>query len=351
MATIPSAAGIAGAAGARPATPNGDNALFLKLVAGEILTSFSEYNIMKDLTTVRSISSGKSASFPVTGTATASFHVPGESLITDSYLSQIAHNEREIFIDDLLVSSTLIANIDELRNHYDLRSIYANELGKALAKECDLNIIKTFIAAARDTGAATVPSGAGTVIDGGDLTAVANLITALFSCAENLDDNNVPSDGRFAVMAPAEYYTLLTADNVSINKDTNGGIADAAKGVVVEVAGLRLYKSPHIKTVGTLGDLDGDGAGTVAGVNNDPFGAGSTQGYDGDFSDFALGSTFANGCGFIAGHGSAVGTVKLLDLATESEYQIERQATLFAAKYAMGHGVLRPESAIEVQTS
>ena len=63
------------------------------------------------------------------------------------------------------------------------------------------------------------------------------------------------------------------------------------------------------------------------------------------------GTTYAQGCGYIAGHGSAVGTVKLLDLATESEYQIERQATLFAAKYAMGHGVLRPECAVEVFTA
>ena len=52
--------------------------------------------------------------------------------------------------------------------------------------------------------------------------------------------------------------------------------------------------------------------------------------------------------GFIAGTKEAIGTVKLLDLATESDYQIERQGSLFVAKYAMGHGVLRPECAVEV---
>lgn len=45
---------------------------------------------------------------------------------------------------------------------------------------------------------------------------------------------------------------------------------------------------------------------------------------------------------------SAVGTVKLLDLAVEGEYQINRQGTLIVAKYAMGHGILRPECAIEL---
>ena len=42
----------------------------------------------------------------------------------------------------------------------------------------------------------------------------------------------------------------------------------------------------------------------------------------------------------------AVATVKLLDLGMESEYQINRQGTLMVAKYAMGHNVLRPASAI-----
>ena len=53
--------------------------------------------------------------------------------------------------------------------------------------------------------------------------------------------------------------------------------------------------------------------------------------------------------GMLCGTKEAIGTVKLLDLATESEYQIERQGTLFVAKYAMGHGVLRPECAVAVK--
>jgi len=48
-------------------------------------------------------------------------------------------------------------------------------------------------------------------------------------------------------------------------------------------------------------------------------------------------------------HPSAVGTVKLLDLAVESEYDIRRQGTLMVAKYAMGHGVLRPEAAVGIK--
>jgi len=73
------------------------------------------------------------------------------------------------------------------------------------------------------------------------------------------------------------------------------------------------------------------------------FGA-SGAGYNGDFSGLASGGAK----GFLAGTKEAIGTVKLLDLATESEYQIQRQGTLFVAKYAMGHGVLRPECSVKV---
>jgi hypothetical protein len=39
----------------------------------------------------------------------------------------------------------------------------------------------------------------------------------------------------------------------------------------------------------------------------------------------------------------ALGSVHLMDLASESEYQIERQGTLMVTRMACGHGVLRPE--------
>jgi hypothetical protein len=41
-----------------------------------------------------------------------------------------------------------------------------------------------------------------------------------------------------------------------------------------------------------------------------------------------------------------VATVKLMDLSVESEYQINRQGTLMVSKYAMGHNVLRPATAV-----
>ena len=327
------------------------NELFLKVFSGEILTTFEEQNVMKELHMVRTIQSGKSAQFPVTGIADAKYHSAGESIAdtANGYLSAIKHAERIISIDDVLISSTFIANIDELKNHYDVRSIYAKELGKALAKRFDIATMKTLAAAARSSSKITGGNDGSilTKADGSSLFAGASattgeLIDALYSVAETLDGKDVSDEGRFAILTPADYYTLITADSNAISMASNrdvGGVGNIAEGTIARVAGINLVKSNHLSTIAVdnSGVATGDGS---ASVNNDVFGGGSDgEGYNGDLQLTRI----------LAGTKEAIGTVKLLDLATESEYQIERQGTLFVAKYAMGHGVLRPECAVEVR--
>jgi len=355
--TDPSRVGLRGAgAGLTAGTDN--NELFLKKFSGEILQSFEESNIFKPLHTIRTIESGKSAQFPVTGIASANYHTPGENIAEEGgssskYLSDIKKTERVITIDDMLVASTFLANIDDMKNHYDIRSVYANELGKALAKRFDEALAKVFIAAARsdanlsgrpaggilDVSANAMGSGSDSLDDADNTDPTgAELVAALFTAAQKLDENDVPSDGRFCVLRPQEYYKLITGgagalaiSTSAVNKDV-GGLGSIASGSIPQVAGITLYKSNHIPSTDLSGVSTGDGA-----ALNDPFGSGN--GYNANFTN-TLG---------IVSHSAAVGTVKLLDLATESEYQIERQGTLFVAKYAMGHGILRPECAIELQ--
>ena len=321
------------------------DALFLKVFSGEILTTFEEANIMKDLHTVRTISNGKTAQFPATGVATATYHTAGENIAEagdgSTYLSDIKKNEVTINIDDVLLSSTFLANIDELKTHYDVRSIYAQELGKALAKRFDIAVMKTLIAGARQAATITGGNGGTQLTTGIDLTTGTGLLNALFEMAENLDQKDIPSEDRYAILTPAQYYKLISdpSTNIALNRDF-GGEGSVAQGSVPMVAGISIFKSNHLADITAGGDdsavTTGDGA-----SNNDVFGA-SGSGYNGDFT-----TTGAAGR-IVGGHKAGVGTVKLLDLATESEYQIERQGTLFVAKYAMGHGVIRPEACVEV---
>ena len=347
---------------------NATDALFLKVFANEILTTFEELNVMKNLHTVRTIQSGKSAQFPVTGIATANYHTPGDDILeTSGYSSQIKHAERVINIDDVLLAATFIPNIDEMKNHYDVRSIYATELGKALAKRFDIATMKTLIAAARTNKAITDAGFAGEQIElgsGNELTTAGELIEVIQDIAQKFDEKDVPSDERFVLMKPAQYYKLIGANTDAVSFDlgsTNGagysrlenplittGVTNLASNRIASVAGISIIKTNHLPSTDLSSTSTGDGA-----SNNDVFDdtlphdasdgnfdVSNTNGYNGNFSKTIL----------VAGHKSAIGTVKLMDLATESEYIMTKQGTAMVAKYAMGHGVLRPECAIEVVT-
>jgi hypothetical protein len=237
----------------------GNDELFLKVFSGEIITSFEEANVMMPLHRVRTISSGKSAQFPVTGVATAGYHTPGESVLTAGdtaafgaassgaaaelslgsaatgaakYLSQFKHSEKVIYIDDVLLSSVFVADIDEMKNHYDVRSVYSKEIGRQLAYAADKNLIRTVIAAARETtdrynvAAATSTQylGERLEIDGGSAVDGAKLVEVLFTAAQKMDEKNVPMEGRYAVLPPAQYYALVNSGDtkIGINKDWGG---------------------------------------------------------------------------------------------------------------------------------
>jgi len=298
-------------------------ALFLKKFAGEVLTTFTTENIMMPLHTVRTISNGKSAQFPVTGVASAKYHVPGQSIIDaeNSYLSEIRHGERVITIDNLLLSSTFIARIDEAMNHYDVRSIYSTELGRALAQKFDKTVLQVLSNTAAASAAYTSGPVGSTLNKGTAVRTGANLATAIYEAAQTLDEKNIPSDGRYVVVKPAEYYALVQELSAPSKPSPVGSYVN---GDVAVVAGIRIYKSNNLPT-------------TNVGAQE----TGTNTNYNGNFTNTVA----------LVGHKAAIGTVKLLDLAVESEYQITHQGTLMVAKYAMGHGSLRPEAVVRITSA
>jgi len=263
--------------------------------------------------------------FPATWKNSASYHTPGE-VITGK---QINHAERVIAIDDLLISDVFIANIDEAKNHYDVRSIYTKECGAALAREMDKNVLQTAVLSARDSATVSGAPGGSVIEAGATVTSDPDvLVQATFTAAQTLDEKDVPSQGRFLVVRPAEYYLLVQSDKL-INKDFTSGNGDFAGARVLKTADLEVVKSNNLPST-NIADPGGS-------VGPRP----STDKYAGDFSDTVA----------LVMNQMAVGTVKLMDLAVEGEYQINRQGTLIVAKYAVGHGILRPECAFEISSA
>ena len=297
------------------------NALFLKVFAGEVLTAFDETNVMKDLHVSRTISSGKSAQFPVTGKANAAYHTVGTPLLGTQ---NIKHNEIVVNIDDVLIADTFIANIDEAKNHYDVRAEYSRLLGMALAKQFDVRCLQLGVLAARGSATVTGGNGGTAITDSDAATNGASLAASIFAAAQAMDEKDVPENDRVAIVKPAQYYQLVQTTDV-INRDF-GGAGVYADGTVLRVAGIQIVKSNNVPTTNVS---------AVTGENNT---------YHGNFS-----TTVA-----LVMQKSAIGTVKLMDLAVErtsGDFEIMYQGTLMAAKYAMGHGILRPECAVEIKSS
>ena len=306
-----------------------EDALFLKVFAGEVLTSFERASKTQGADMERSISSGKSATFPVMGRVGASYHTAGAEITG----SDVNHNEKVITINDLLISSVFLSNIEEAKNHWDVRSAYSQEIGRALAFTKDKHILQT-IGQASLASANVSDSGYGagaTITNTGiasatDATAANAMIDALFGAAKQLDANYVPSEGRKCFMRLEEYYKLANATN-AINVDFSGR-GSIAEGKVVKIAGIELVPVAHFVDSNVNSGVD-QGSATAGGSNPQAV----------DLSNYVA----------LVSHPSAVGTVKLMDLGVEKEYDIRRQGTLMVAKYAMGHGVLRPEAAVGIK--
>ena len=304
-----------------------DDALFLKVFAGEVITSFDRASKTEGADMVRSISNGKSATFPVMGRIGASYHAVG----TEITGSDINHNEKVITINDLLISSVFVSNIEEAKNHWDVRSAYSTEIGRALAFQKDKHILQTIGQASLASASITGGDATTNIVNTGiasatDATAANAMIDAIFAAAKELDANYVPSEGRKCFMRLEEYYKLANATNaVNVDFSGNGSIAE---GKVHKIAGIELVPVAHFVdtnvTTGTDAGSATNGGSTPQAVN---------------LANFVA----------LVSHPSAVGTVKLMDLAVEKEYDIRRQGTLMVAKYSMGHGVLRPEAAVGIK--
>ena len=297
----------------------GVNDLFLKVFSGEVLATFARENQMMGMTTVRTIGSGKSAQFPVTGTIASGYHTVGNEILGTA----VKHNEKIINIDDMLLAHAFLGEIDELKNHYDVRSIYSREMGQSLAKKIDQHLLQLVVLASAGSATITGGNGGSNVVDADCKTNATSMVASIFEAVQALDEKDVPTSDRYCVVTPDVYYQLSNIDKL-VSRDFSSNNGDFSKGQVVMIGGVRVIKSNTAVTAFT------DQSSAISGTNNT---------YNVDAQHIA-GVVF---------HKSAVGTVKLKDLVLENTYDPRRLGNLMTARLALGHGILRPESAVSIK--
>jgi len=330
--------GTAATWGAGASGLDADRALMLKLGAAEVLDSFERTTVFKGKTRERNIRGGKSVAFPITGRLGAYYHQPGTA-ITGGNNDPSDLNERVISLDALMIADVSILEVDELMSYFDVRQIYTQELGRALATEYDKRVARMIFAAASNTTqplAKTINAHKtgnsltlGTDYTGSSATRQAKgdaLVNAIFDARVAFEEKDVPIDGMYGVFTPEDYF-LISQSSRAINADFNGGgggNGTIATGMTLQVAGIPILMSNHVTQSAYT---------AIAGDHN---------------ADYAQDLSKCKGLIF---NKEAVGVLTLLSPGlqmTGPEYKVQYQSEMMVARQAIGMGQLRAECACKI---
>ncbi len=296
-------------------------ALFKDQFIPELLTAFDAKRVMKNYVRHKTISKGKSATFPVLGDTSAKYVTVGDSLLGNQ---TIAHNEITINLDPFLVSDILIHELDLKLQEYDDRSEIVNEMAKALANTEDKQLLQVGVLAARANGTIAGRAG-GSVIKAGTnaKTDAKTLAAAIYTAGVELDEKNVDESDRYCFLRPLQYSMLAQYEDI---KNHDIGTGSYSEGTTGKLNGITIIKTNHLPQENITQSSD------VTKPNNI---------YYGDFSNTAA----------LVMNRQAIGTVSRQGLIVEPKWILERLSHLLTARILQGHGILRPECAVEISAT
>ena len=174
-------------------------------------------------------------------------------------------------MDDLLVASAFVDNLDEVLAQYDMRGPIARQIGQSLAEFYDRRIFRVLDQAAEASSPVTGEPGGFEVNLGANNEYNAQaLVDGFFEAAARLDEVAAPQEPCGRAVSPTVLCTDLPVDTNILNRDlgAQGGSLNTGEGLY-EIAGIKIYKSnniPFLTRYGSAGELI-DAA--VTGENND----------------------------------------------------------------------------------
>lgn len=290
----------------------------LKLFSGEVFTAFNNASIAKGLVRGYSLRGGKSKQFLFTGKLATGYHTPGTPILGDAGLKV---NEKTIIMDDLLVSSQFVYDLDEVLAQYSTRSEISKQIGEAMAKHYDERVFRVLdLASAEASVVDGEPGGFQVNLGANNEFDAQALVDGFFEAAAVLDERSAPAEGRVAVLSPRQYYSLVSSVDTNIlNRELGNSQGDMNSGKgLYSIAGISIRKSNNLPFL----------AGSISAVG------GENNTYDGDFT---------NSCGLIF-HREAAGVVEAIAPSIETtsgDFHVQYQGDLIVGKLAMGVGSLR----------
>lgn len=283
-----------------------------RVYAGEVLSAFAKKTMAENFVHKKTLNSGISMKFPIVGVGKkedVKTHTVGEEISLNTKQA----GEVVITLNQLEYDSVLIDNKEKKILDYDITSPFTKSLGQSLADKLDYTLFGHLRTAVETLGIAGQPDGswiANTVIASGATAEERGNahIDAIFLANANMDENNVPAEGRLYITTAMAWYDISQATKTRSKDFTtkNGGI-DGFSYDVIWIGNTMVMKSNNL----TL-------------------------------TDNFIGYLFT---------AEAIGLVTLVTPITESTYQETRFANLITARYCYGSGVLNAGLVIGVRTS
>lgn len=305
--------------------------LALDIFGGEVITAYDLALRFADKVQSRTLSGGaRSARFPKIWKATAAYHTAGQELLG----TEIETGEISITPDEILAAHTSIYDLDDMLSHFDVRSQFAAELGRALARINDKNVARQIIKAARTASDGPFPGGnvvtdasliASGAIDGNDW------IAGIKSANKLLFNADVPEDmPRFMgvnwdVFDAIKFAKDANGRFVLLNTENRGNQSAglAGRDETLTVDGVTIFKTKQVPNTDESADA------TV-------------------YTKYRANYSTTTG---ILWTPMAVASVKMKDVSLETTRDTRRLEDFMVASSLTGNGTLRPECAVEFKTA
>ena len=357
--------------------------LWLPIWAGEVINAYDEYNVFESFTTSRTITSGTTIEFPITGTVDLKpTWAAGEELTggADSVSTTF-----KVSLDKRPMAAHFeLDNVDLMLTQWEYRSELARQAAMTLANTRDKQLYSYLVRAAVTSQ---------TVIDKANVRGELNLDSALYgetatntlklrewgasgaaaadratgalSALEQIEkyivflqENNIPYGQLFMAVSPQCFMDIRALGVARQSTDFASGGTQPYFGGVAQEGGLG---AQYTQSLGQLHDtLEYMGC-TIMKTNHGSdqlrnTKAGNTLGEDKYNLAFSMGASGSDEAGIINGVRAvmwvpdAVAAIRLQGMKVDTVDDIRRNTTFTVASMMSGTGVLKPECAAIIHT-
>ena len=377
----------------------GTNKLWLPIWSGEVMYAYDQYRVFEPLVESRTIASGRSMEFPITGAVNLKpAWFAGEELLGSTNAS--ASKTFAVSLDARPIATYFeVDNVDLMITQWQYRQELARQAGQTLANARDLQIGAYIVRAAcedliasdprlRDTGAIhdwtrSLKAGrnygsnfsqklefcdSSTATDTERADGALAILAAIEDFQIHLQEINAPTDGVFLAVTPQTFHDIR-ALGVARDADSDlsggagrpffGGVADAGGlgtglrdgmmtlGDTLEYMSVRIIKTNHLPNFNAIpsGASVYDAQAIGEARYNLDFAMGQTTTPD----TFAVSATDLTakrlGVKGILWQMKCVASLSLQGMKVDSVEDIRRNTNFTVASMMAGTGVLRPECA------